>query len=127
MRTKPTTVRTIDLGYEQVLLIDGGPGTRIRVLYGAMWLTEEGVADDAFARAGDEVALRGHGTAVIEAIGAGRVQVHTPLVGGRLARALAWLGREPAAALRRWRSAMQFGPAAAGLEPDVSPACAARR
>ena len=127
MRTQPMTVRTIDLGYEQVLLIDGGPGTRIRVLYGAMWLTEEGVADDAFARAGDEIALRGRGTAVIEAIGAGRVQVDTPLVGGRLARALAWLGREPAAALRRGRSALQFGPAAAELEPDVSPACAARR
>ena len=55
METQAMTVRTIDLGYEQVLLIDTGPGTRIRVLYGAMWLTEEGCADDGFARLQAEV------------------------------------------------------------------------
>jgi len=75
MNWAPTTTRTIDLGYEQLLTFEGRPGTRVRVLYGSMWLTEEGDERDVFARTGDEVTLTSDGLSVIEGIGAARVQV----------------------------------------------------
>lgn len=73
-----TTTRTIDLGYEQLLTFVGRPGTKVRVLYGAMWLTEEGRAQDIFAGCGDEVVLRAGGLSVVEGLGAARVQVIEP-------------------------------------------------
>lgn len=74
----PTTTRTIDLGYEQLLTFTGRPGTRVRVLYGSMWLTEEGYEQDVFVCCGDEVRLQSGGKSVIEALGAARVQVIEP-------------------------------------------------
>jgi hypothetical protein len=74
----PTTTRTIDLGYDQLLRFDGLPGTRVRVLYGSMWLTEEGDPRDIIANCGDEVTLFSEGLSVIEGIGAARVQVIGP-------------------------------------------------
>jgi hypothetical protein len=79
------TTRTIDLGYEQLLTFEGRPGTRIRVLYGAMWLTEEGDLRDVFARCGDEVTLSSSGRSVVEGIGPARVQVIEPQRPSRLA------------------------------------------
>lgn len=73
-----TNTRTIDLGYEQLLTFVGRPGTRVRVLYGAMWLTEEGRDQDIFAACGDEVMLKTGGTSVIEGLGAARVQLIEP-------------------------------------------------
>src|SRR3989442_11833966 len=73
-----TTTRTIDLGYEQLLTFVGRPGTRVRVLYGAMWLTEEGYEQDVFAGCGDEVMLKSGGVSVIEGLGAARVQLIEP-------------------------------------------------
>ena len=35
-------IRTIDLGDEQLMVFEGGPGERVRVLCGAAWLTQEG-------------------------------------------------------------------------------------
>jgi hypothetical protein len=74
----PTTVRTVDLGYDQMLVLQGRPGTRVRVLYGSAWLTEEGCAQDIFAGSGGEVALHGGGRAVVEGLGVARVQVIEP-------------------------------------------------
>jgi hypothetical protein len=73
-----TTTRTIDLGYEQLLTFVGRPGTRVRVLFGSMWLTEEGCAQDVFVCCGDEVLLKSGGLSVIEGLGAARVQVIEP-------------------------------------------------
>lgn len=70
-----TTVRTVDLGYDQLLVLRGRPGTRVRVLYGHVWLTEEGCAQDIFTGSGGEVALHGGGRAVVEGLGVARVQV----------------------------------------------------
>ena len=78
MNWAQTTTRTIDLGYEQLLTFVGRPGTRIRVLFGSMWLTEEGCAQDVFAGCGDEVTLKSGGLSVIEGLGAARVQVIDP-------------------------------------------------
>ena len=76
-RTLATT-RTYDLGYEQLLTFVGRPGTRVRVLYGSMWLTEEGREQDIFAACGDEVTLKAGGVSVIEGLGAARVQLIEP-------------------------------------------------
>ena len=73
-----TTTRTIDLGYEQLLTFVGRPGTRVRVLFGSMWLTEEGYEQDVFVSCGDEVLLKSGGLSVIEGLGAARVQVIEP-------------------------------------------------
>ena len=54
MNTPTETIRTIDLGYEQMLIFDGGRGARMRVLYGAAWLTGEGDPVDAIVGAGSE-------------------------------------------------------------------------
>jgi hypothetical protein len=72
------TTRTIDLGYEQLLTFVGRPGTRVRVLFGSMWLTEEGREQDIFAHCGDELTLRSGGLSVIEGLGAARVQLIDP-------------------------------------------------
>ncbi|HUL66128.1 MAG TPA: DUF2917 domain-containing protein [Burkholderiaceae bacterium] len=87
-----TTTRTIDLGYEQLLTFVGRPGTRVRVLFGSMWLTEEGCEQDVFVCCGDEVLLKSGGLSVIEGLGAARVQVVEPAKRSLLA-AIAGRGR----------------------------------
>ena len=73
--TGPTeTVTTIDLGYEQLFVLDGGPAARVRVLYGAMWLTEEGEPADAIVGHGREVVVHG-GRAVAEGLEPSRLQI----------------------------------------------------
>lgn len=78
------TSRTVDLGYDQLLVIEARAGTRVRVLYGNLWLTEEGTAQDVFAGSGAEVTLKARGRAVIEGLGAARVQVIEPRAGAML-------------------------------------------
>jgi hypothetical protein len=53
------------------------------VIYGGIWLTEEGRPDDVFAGDGDEVQLKSHGLAVVEGLGYARVQVMEPRVSWR--------------------------------------------
>ena len=33
-----TTTHTIDLGYEQMLILEGIPGTRVEVIFRGVWL-----------------------------------------------------------------------------------------
>ena len=73
-RTPIETVRTIDLGHDQMLVFDGGRDGRMRVLFGATWLTREGEAGDAIVGAGSEVVFGG-GRTVIEGLGQTRVQI----------------------------------------------------
>lgn len=76
MSRQPWFMRTVDLGPDQILPIEQAhPEMRVRVLYGRVWLTEEGGGQDVIASSGDEVALRSRGLAVIEALGLARVQV----------------------------------------------------
>ncbi len=85
----PTLVRTIDLGYEQMLLLESRPQTRVKVIYGGVWLTEEGLQQDVFAASGDEVALKSRGLAVVEGLGYARVQVMEAPAGWQAVRAAA--------------------------------------
>lgn len=105
MKAAATRIRAIDLGREQMMIIDDGRGERVRVLYGATWLTQEGDAEDAVLRPGTERALRG-GRALIAALEPTRVQiVSEPAHGRSLMRA--WLRRA-----RRWITRLQLGPVA---------------
>lgn len=99
MRNTTESISTIDLGYEQMLTFDGGPGSRLRVLYGATWLTGEGERSDAVVRAGDEVSLR-DGRTLVQALEPSRLQIVRG-AGGRLQA----LRR----ALRRFIARQQFG------------------
>jgi hypothetical protein len=95
----PTLTRTVDLGYEQMLLLESHPRTRIKVIYGGIWLTEENRAQDVFASSGDEVALKSRGLAVIEGLGYARVQVAEAPAGWRFVTGVA---RSAMAALTSW-------------------------
>lgn len=79
----PTLFKTVDLGYEQMLVLESHPRTRIKVIYGGVWLTEEGQPQDVFAASGDEVALKSRGLAVVEGLGYARVEVMEPPLGWR--------------------------------------------
>lgn len=92
----PVTSRTVDLGYEQLLMLEGAPGTRVKVIFGGLWLTEEGRLQDVFAHTGDEVALQSPRRAVIEAIGAARIELIEPVARGRMQR----LTRQAVSAVR---------------------------
>lgn len=99
------TSRTVDLGYEQLLVLESKPGMKVRVLYGNLWLTEEGTSQDVFAGSGSEVALKSRGRAVIEGLGEARVQVveATPSLGQRLREALGALRfRQRLVRVARW-------------------------
>jgi hypothetical protein len=101
----PTLVKTVDLGYEQMLVLESHPRTRIKVIYGGIWLTEENLAQDVFASSGDEVALKSRGLAVVEGLGYARLQVMERPAGARYWTGIArsalevltsWLRRLPA-------------------------------
>jgi hypothetical protein len=99
------TSRTVDLGYEQLLVLEGRPGMKVRVLYGNLWLTEEGTAQDVFAGSGAEVALKSRGRAVIEGLGEARVQVveMAPTLGQHLRHLIGALRlRQRLASIGRW-------------------------
>jgi hypothetical protein len=98
----PATSRTVDLGYDQLLVLESRRGTKVRVLYGSLWLTEEGTAQDVFAGSGDEVALKARGRAVIEGLGVARVQVIEPTRSAKFRRWLRSVTRRIAARRPAW-------------------------
>lgn len=76
MRNAMQTVTTINLEPAQLLVLESGRRGRVRVLYGAAWLTEEGDTDDTVLCAGGEHILSGART-FIEGLGASRLQIET--------------------------------------------------
>ena len=113
----PMLVRTVDLGYEQMLMIETHPRQRIKVVYGGVWLTEEGVLQDAWLSNGDEVALKSRGMALLEGIGAARIQLlEEPRQPGFIARTLSSAFSRVLHAARALRTRLQFGPREAACE-----------
>jgi hypothetical protein len=108
MRTE--TVTTIDLGYEQMFVFDGGRDSRVRVLYGATWLTEEGQAADAILRAGEEAPLHG-GEVLVEALASTRLQFIELRWHSLTQRIARWLGRV-GRSIRRLLARNQLGASA---------------
>lgn len=102
MKNHATTLKTLDLPGGTLVPFPSVPGEAVRILYGRVWLTEEGNARDSFLASGEEVALHSRGLAVIEALGPARIQwikpVHermtlTELAGRAITRARLWLRR----------------------------------
>jgi Protein of unknown function (DUF2917) len=79
-------IRTVDLGHEQLLILDNRAGARIRVLSGGSWLTEEGKLGDFHPAPGDALTLSTPGRAVLEAVGSARIEITLPARAGWLAR-----------------------------------------
>ena len=103
MRESLSTLRTLDLPGGSLIPITSIPGERVRILYGRIWLTEEGNVRDAFLASGEEVSLASRGLAVIEALGPARIQLIEDI--GRpsqLVRAAVVLAGRGRTLLRRW-------------------------
>lgn len=69
------SVRTINLGHDQMLILEDPRTGRVRVLHGGVWLTEPGQPRDHFLRAGQEVPVPS-GHALVQAQGPTRVEVN---------------------------------------------------
>jgi hypothetical protein len=110
MQITTETVRTMDLGHEQMLIFDGGRGERVRVLHGATWLTGEGDRADTFLGPGSEVVLH-DGRTLIQGLGPARLQI-IERAGRASTRPTDWL-RPWWLGLRRHVVRLQFGQAAA--------------
>ncbi|MEO8186427.1 MAG: DUF2917 domain-containing protein [Burkholderiaceae bacterium] len=78
MEHQTTVFKTLDLPGGTLVPFSSVRGERVRVLSGRVWLTEEGDLNDEFLASGEEVALGGHGLAVIEALTPARVQLVEP-------------------------------------------------
>jgi len=74
MSWEPQIVRTVDLGYDQMLVIESQRGALIRVVHGGVWLTEEGLGRDVFAQGGDELPIESDGRTVVQGMGFARIQ-----------------------------------------------------
>jgi hypothetical protein len=95
-------ISTVELGHDQLMAFDAAPGERLRVLYGAGWLTQEGELGDTVLSPGDELRLRGGRTLVV-ALGATRLQrLGDARPAGVLRRVTSWM--------RRWATRLQLGP-----------------
>ena len=102
MREPVSTLRTLDLPGGGLVPFASIPGGRVRVLYGRVWLTEEGDTRDAFLASGEEAGLAGRGLAVIEALGPARIELIEEVRGpSLLARAAAALAGRAKSLLRR--------------------------
>ena len=75
MKHESTIFKILDLPGGTLMPFPSVPGERVRILYGRVWLTEEGSLRDAFLASGEEVALGTRGLAVIEALGPARIQL----------------------------------------------------
>ena len=106
MRTTTETIRTIDLGHDQMMVFDGGRDSRVRVLFGAAWLTQEDDVHDAVLHAGSELTLS-RGRTVIEALGQTRLQIVERV--GVTAKLAAFL-RQVWRGVRQHVTRLQLGP-----------------
>ncbi len=109
MRNAMQSITTINLDHEQMLILDGGLQSRVRVLYGATWLTEEGETGDTVLRAGGEHAL-GRGRALIEGLGPTQLQITAE--SGRVTTRLADGLRAALRDARSYIARLQLGPVA---------------
>ena len=95
-------IRHIELGSEQLVVYEGSPGERVRVVCGAAWLTQEGEPGDVVLRAGAELPLRA-GRTLIQALEPARLQIL-----GTARPPGAWL--RLARRWRYWVLRLQLGP-----------------
>ena len=106
----PMLTRTVNLNYDQMLMIESHPRQRVKVIYGGVWLTEQGQSRDAWMTNGDEVYLKTRGAALLQGLGATRLQIiEAPRVHGVMA-ALRGMVAHVVARLRDLRVRLHLGP-----------------
>jgi hypothetical protein len=94
MSRETTVLRTLDLPGGAMVPFPAVPGEQVRILYGRIWLTEEGGGSDAFLASGQEIRLCKRGLAVIEALGPARVELIEPVTSPSiLGQAAEWATR----------------------------------
>jgi Protein of unknown function (DUF2917) len=115
------TVRTIDLDHDQMLVFENRARTQVKVLYGGVWMTQEGDPRDYFAGSGEEVAVRSRHRAIVEALQPTRVQISAPArvrIDAAWAAASLRLLRRPLAAALLWID-VRLARAAAACVPQT--------
>jgi Protein of unknown function (DUF2917) len=85
--------RTVDLDHTQLLILEDARGSRVKVIYGGVWLTSEGDSRDHFARRGQELTVGTGGRTIVAPQGRTRIEVQETM-------RTAWL-RAIGTALRR--------------------------
>jgi len=114
MTQEPAIFRTLDLPTGALLPFASVPGTHVRVVSGRIWLTEEGSLRDVFLGSREEALLDMCGLAVIETLGAARIQLMVPGTLSETARV--------ARRLTRWLTARwlrEYSPARCRLLADA--------
>ena len=71
-------VQDIELGDEQMLVLDARSGSRVRVLAGALWLTENGRSVARLLRAREQFTLAVPGRVVLQGAGSTRIEFAQP-------------------------------------------------
>lgn len=74
----PPTGTPIDLEHADLLCIRNGPGTRLRVASGVLWMTEEDRPEDHVLSSGAVIALARRGTAIVYTFRRARVVIEIP-------------------------------------------------
>ena len=75
MANAATNSQSLQLQFHDALCFDAIEGAVLRVLEGAVWLMEQGFAQDRLFTEGDAVVLRTRGKAWLEACASSRVLV----------------------------------------------------
>jgi hypothetical protein len=70
--------RTINLDHEQLFLLEGRPGARIRALHRGEWLTSDDAMRDHFPHSVDAVMIAAHRRSIIESTGRSTIELHEP-------------------------------------------------
>jgi hypothetical protein len=94
MNIKATTA-LLDLTRGHTLTLDDSRGALVRVLTGALWITQDGDPNDHFAAAGEPFRISRGGATVVQALDESRFVVEAP----HAAALEAW--REPLARPRK--------------------------
>jgi hypothetical protein len=71
-------VQILDLQNGHLLTLSPGTAQRVQVLYGRIWLTENGRSEDVFAASGEVIDLSPRGRVLIEGLGFARIAVVAP-------------------------------------------------
>jgi hypothetical protein len=81
-----TATHTVDLGYEQLLILEGKPGTRVRVLFRGVLLGDNADSRGYVLHRDRDVAPRTEPESVTVVLGAARVAIDQPNQGALLQR-----------------------------------------
>jgi len=81
-----TTTRTVDLGYEQLLILEGRPGTRVKVVFRGVVLGDDPEARGYVLNRDLRVGPRAKAESVTLVLGAARAAIDAPAQRGWLQR-----------------------------------------